>query len=109
MRKLRSTTRSILPVGAFSCQTISLTCPLAASRAVKLLLGAPMTCLRKNSCPLALEEMALPRQINQTLGEFPSPSGSSMAKRVSPLFRRASARREPHRPSELRPPRRSID
>ena len=88
MRKLRSTTRSIFPSGAFSCQTRSFTAPLATSFAVKLLLGAPITCFRKNSCPLALAEMALARQMNQTLGEFPSPSGSSMANRVSPLLRR---------------------
>src|SRR3990172_4228026 len=88
IRKLRSTTRSSFPSGAFSCQTRSFTTPLATSFAVQLLLGAPITCLMKNSCPFALEEMALPRQMNQTLGEFPSPSGSSMANRVSPLFRR---------------------
>ena len=102
MRKLRSTTRSIFPSGAFSCQTRSFTAPLATSFAVKLLLGAPRTCLRKNSCPLALAEMALARQMNQTLGEFPSPSGSSMANRVSPLLSRATS--QPRISSSVRAP-----
>src|SRR5512139_3193129 len=88
IRKLRSTTRSIFHSGGFSCQTRSFTAPLATSFAVKLLFGAPSTCFRKNSCPLALAEMAFARQMNQTLGEFPSPSGSSMANRVSPLLSR---------------------
>lgn len=46
--------------------------------------------MRKYSCPFALAISALPRQMNQTRGQFSGASGSSTANFRSPFFRRST-------------------